>query len=97
MAALTFLPEARDDIDAAYSAYELRQDGLGERFLAALKRTLGVITENPLLYGRVLEAVRAAVLRRFPYVVYYRDVPDEVLILAVRHGSDNPMIWQGRS
>ena len=33
---VVYLPEAQDDVDAAYAAYEQRLAGLGNRFLAAL-------------------------------------------------------------
>jgi toxin ParE1/3/4 len=91
-----YLPEARDDIDEAYASYELRQASLGDRFLGALADRIAVIEGNPKLYGEVLPGIRAALLRKFPYVVYYRDRPTQVIIIAVRHGRDDPAIWQSR-
>ena len=92
----TYLPEARDDIDAAYIQYETRQMGLGDRFVDELRRVVGLIEGNPFLYSEVFDEVRAAMLRRFPYVIYYRVQPGLFLVLAVRHGRDNPAIWQAR-
>ncbi len=66
MATAIYLPEARDDIDAAYTYYETLRVGLGERFLAALARTVGFIEWMPQGYGEVADGIRAAVLRRFP-------------------------------
>jgi plasmid stabilization system protein ParE len=91
-----YLPEARDDVDAAYTYYEGCLAGLGDRFLTALAHRVGVIEGNPRLYGEVRPRVRAAALRRFPYVVYYREQAGRVLIIAVRHGRDDPAIWQAR-
>jgi plasmid stabilization system protein ParE len=92
-----FLPEARDDIDEAFTQYQARLVGLGDRFLASLQRTIGLIEANPLQYGEVATDIRAAMLRRFPYVVYYREEPTQVLVIAMRHGRDDPSIWQGRA
>jgi plasmid stabilization system protein ParE len=97
MPAAIYLPEARDDVNEAYAGYEIRQAGLGERFLDALAQRVAVIEGNPRLYGTVRPGIRAAVLRRFPYVVYYRHDPGQVIIIAVRHGRDDPATWQGRS
>jgi plasmid stabilization system protein ParE len=97
MPAVAYLPEARDDIDQAYAGYERQRPGLGDGFLEALRRQLKLIEVNPALYGEVYNGARAAVLRRFPYVVYYREEPGHVLVLAVRHGRDDPSIWQGRT
>jgi plasmid stabilization system protein ParE len=92
-----YLPEARDDIDAAYTHYQTRSAGLGERFLASLQRTSGLVEANPLLYGEVAPGIRAAPLRRFPYLVYYRELPHQVIVIGVRHGRDDPSIWQARA
>ncbi len=48
---VTYLPEAEDDIDAAYVYYEQRLTGLGDRFLQALRDGVDRIQENPALYS----------------------------------------------
>jgi plasmid stabilization system protein ParE len=96
MPTTAYLPEARDDIDAAYVHFESRQPGLGDRFVDELKRVVGLIESNPHLYGVVFDRVRAAMLRRFPYVIYYQEQTGQLLIVAVRHGHDNPAVWQSR-
>lgn len=64
-----FLPEALDDVDSAYSDYQQRLVGLGERFLTSLRRTVGLIEQLPEVYGEVALGVRAGPVRRFPHVV----------------------------
>ena len=96
MPAAIYLPEARDDIDAVYAGYEAQVPGLGERFLAALARTVAAVEGNPYLYGEVAAGVRAGPLRRFPFVVYYKPL-GSVLVIAIRHGQDDPAVWQGRA
>jgi hypothetical protein len=45
---VVYLPEAQDDIDAAYAEYEQRLTGLGERFLDALRIWwTGSVTTRP--------------------------------------------------
>ena len=41
-------------------------------------------------------AVRRLVVRRFPYAVYFREVGDEIVVLAI-HGRQDPKRWQERS
>jgi len=96
MTTSAFIPQARDDIDAAYAYYESRQSGLGDRFLDELRRVIGLIEGNPRMYGEVIDGVRAAALRRFPYVVYYQEQPNQVLVIAVRHGHEGAAVWQAR-
>jgi toxin ParE1/3/4 len=50
----------------------------------------------PGLYGVVWRNVRAARLRKFTHVVYYRIHDDRVEVLAVMHGSRYPSEWQAR-
>ena len=69
---VAYLPEALDDVEAAYLSYEGQCADLGNRFLAALRSRIDVIADNPNLYAVLHRDVRAAPLRRFPYVVYYR-------------------------
>jgi plasmid stabilization system protein ParE len=93
---VAYLPEARDDIDEAYGGYEVRSAGLGDRFLETLREHVDRIRENPALYGEFYQGVRAALLRRFPYVVYYRAEAERVVIIAVQHGRRSFRAWRGR-
>jgi plasmid stabilization system protein ParE len=94
---LEYRPEVRDDVDTAYARYEGLRAGLGDEFLKALRDQLDRIEANPALYGVLFQDVRAARLRRFPYVVYYRLEPSRIFVLAVQHGGGNPQTWQSRA
>jgi hypothetical protein len=94
---LSFHPAVRGEIDQAYKWYEARQTGLGDDFLAEVDALLGKIAANPALYGFVEGDIRTGQTRRFPYVVYYRALPDRTRVLAVYHASRDPSGWQGRT
>ncbi len=93
---LVILPEAEQDIDEAYAWYEERQEGLGERFLAQVDATLDMLRRQPLMHQVVHEQYRRAVLRRFPYVIFYEAVGDRVTIYSVFHTSQDPAKWRKR-
>jgi plasmid stabilization system protein ParE len=38
-----------------------------------------------------------ALLRRFPYGIYYRIYPDSIVIVACMHGRRDPKRWQSRA
>jgi plasmid stabilization system protein ParE len=40
--------------------------------------------------------MRRALVRRFPYAIYFRAAPDEIVVLAVIHGRRHPRHWQSR-
>jgi plasmid stabilization system protein ParE len=92
-----YLPEAQNDIDAAYQYYEQRLAGLGDRFLDELRHVIERIADQPAFYWTVRQDVRAAPLHRFPYVVYYRPEPTRVLVIAVQHGRRSSRGWQGQA
>jgi plasmid stabilization system protein ParE len=65
------LPEAEQDAADAYGWYEERQPGLGEEFLRCVEACIQSIRRNPKTYSVVHESYRRALLRRFPYAVFY--------------------------
>lgn len=93
---LAYHPAVRAEIDEAYGWYERQRPGLGEEFLVVLRDYLDRIRLNPEMYGLVYRDVRAVPLRRFPYIVYYRAMPDRVIVMAVQHGKRHPRRWRSR-
>ena len=71
--------------------------GLGHEFLAAAQSLIDAIAEHPLRYPIIRRNTRRALLRRFPYVVYYRIYDDVVVVVACMHGRRNPRRWQVRT
>ena len=53
-------------------------------------------SREPAAFPCVHGAVRRLVVRRFPYAVYFREVGDEIVVLAI-HGRQDPNRWQERS
>ncbi len=94
---LEFRPEASADIAEAFSWYEERRAGLGAAFADELDRTLGYITGMPLAGRPVHRALRRALMRRFPFTVYYSLTADLIDIRAVLHSRRHPRTWLRRA
>ena len=90
-------PEATQDVVDARHYYETRREGLGEAFLDRLNDVLARIQDMPKLYGITWRNVRAARLRRFKHVLYYRIHDDRVEVLGVLHGSRDSSVWRTRA
>lgn len=88
---------ARAEYDEAGDWYERRRTGLGAAFTAAVQRVFDRIAANPRMHGAVLRDIRKAVVKGFPYCVYYRERPSGVVVLSVFHTSRDPKIWQARN
>ncbi len=59
------------DIGDGFRWYEARRPGLGERFLDELDAAFQRVVENPAAYQQVVSEVRRAVVRIYPYLVFF--------------------------
>ena len=89
-------PQADLEIEAAFRWYEKEQPGLGVEFLEELGTTYSRIREGPLKYQHLRAGIRRALLRRFPYAVYFAVEQGKIIVLAVLHASRDPAEWQRR-
>ena len=89
-------PEAQTDIKEAAQWYEMRELGLGTRFITEVRTTLQHIADNPLRFPLIDEDVRRALLHKFPYSVYFVNESESVVIFAVIHQHRRLDAWQGR-
>jgi plasmid stabilization system protein ParE len=93
---LVVAPEAELDIAEAYVWYEKRRIGLGEEFLSAVDACVEGIRRQPEMYALVHDVYRRALIRRFPYAVFYEYAEATVTIYAVFHTSRDPEKWRQR-
>lgn len=89
--------EAAVEFDEAFDWHEAQRPGRGSAFAAAIQTALNRIAGHPLSHRVVLADIRRAVVRRFPYCIYYRPHADRVEVIAVFHTSRDPRIWQSRA
>lgn len=64
-------PRADLDVAAAFQWYEGEEPGLGLEFLDQLSAAYHRIVADPLKYQNLESGIRRALLRRFPYAVYF--------------------------
>jgi hypothetical protein len=97
MPRLTVRPEAELDALDAGTWYERERAGLGTNFLAELRATFSRIEAGPQRFPVVFREVRRAILRRFPFGVFFIIESDSAIILAITHLRRHPSVWQGRA
>ena len=90
------LAQAEKDIVEAHGWYEEQRPGLGADFRSAIDALVHRVRENPLAYPVVHKDVRRAVLRRFPYLLYFIEAPDRVIVIACLHGRRSPSAHRSR-
>ena len=84
---------AEEEIASVALWYESRSIGLGSQFLDKVDQTLEKISENPLQYLIISKRLRRALVKRFPYVIFFRIIEDEILIVGCRYAGQNPERW----
>ncbi|QKJ29278.1 type II toxin-antitoxin system RelE/ParE family toxin [Mucilaginibacter mali] len=74
----------------AYDWYEKEQAGVGEIFLKELYGCIDKIEAWPTVYAKVKDEYRQINLKRFPYVVLFRIIQNDIVVYAVFHTSRSP-------
>lgn len=84
-----------NDITQAKNWYEKQRPGLGVDFVAKVEETLSLIESNPRVYPLLVQDVRRANIRRFPYGIWFK-AEEESIVIACLHHRRNPALIRGR-
>jgi hypothetical protein len=87
---------AEIDIVTGKNWYNSQQNKLGDEFISEIENKILVIQSNPYLFSIIKKDIRKALLKRFPFGIYYFLEGDVINIFAVIHFSRNPKIWKQR-
>lgn len=88
---IKILPLAENEIDESIEFYESRNKGLGKQFMSYLQSYLKVLKTNPQLFEIKKEpGYRELTLVKFPFVIIYEIIENEVIVYSVFHTSRNP-------
>ncbi|WP_204140041.1 type II toxin-antitoxin system RelE/ParE family toxin [Halomicronema sp. CCY15110] len=87
--ALVFRPEIRDELDEAFQWYECQKADLVDELLDCIDAMLNRVYLIPEAYPVVYRDVCRAVVKRFPYAIYYRIVSSHIIVTSKS--------WQQRS
>lgn len=68
-------PAAAADMEEAFVWYERQRTGLGDEFLISVQSALNNAAAHPTRYPVIHRDTRRALVRRFPYAIYYRVYP----------------------
>ncbi len=92
-----FLPEAEAELLEGRAWYDARAIGLGDRFFLAIDALVARIGEAPRQFPEVHGATHRALVRHFPYALFFRIEPEGVYVIACMHTSRNPKRWIRRA
>ena len=87
-------PRAARDVEGIVDWYEDERPGLGREFLEELRATFARVLTGPYGYQVLRAGIRRALLKRFPYAVFFTVEGDTIVVTRVLHTSRDPREWQ---
>jgi plasmid stabilization system protein ParE len=93
---LEILPQAADEIDEAALWYEQQRSGLGAELTQTITAALEMIAERPSAFTLLRRRARRFILRKFPYLIVYRQENDAIVVYACIHSHRDPERWRTR-
>src|SRR5262245_35107621 len=94
--ALDLVPPAIREANRARRRYARISSGTALGFVRELDNALAQIAAAPQQWAPYLHGTRVYQLRRFPYLVIYREYTAFVRVYAVAHTSRQPGYWRRR-
>ena len=89
---LLIKPEAEDEINEAVDWYESKKIGLGLEFLIHLQDYFDILkTEIPIFQIKRKPSYRELPLIRFPYVIIYEVIDNNVIIYSIFNTKQDPI------
>jgi len=87
---IRFLPEADAELAEARIWYALQRDDLDLALMQRIGEALDRIKDHPEGCPLVHQQLRRAIVRRFPFAIFYEVFADEIVVFAVFHSRRNP-------
>ena len=98
---IIFAQQARDEVNAAARRYGAERPELRVEFHAAIKEALDRMVRlsrhlgtSPLVDPGL--GIKRVFVERFPFSVYFIELPDRFRVLAVAHARRLPFYWRDR-
>jgi len=91
-----FHEAAVEEYQAAFEWYFERSELASSRFAGELNQAITLVSEAPQRWPASIHGTRKFLLRRFPFAVFYRELPTVIQVLAVAHTHRRPGYWKKR-
>jgi toxin ParE1/3/4 len=91
-----FHEAAFSELDAAFDWYFARSARVAAAFLDEIDRALDLISSSPQTWPLYHQNTRKFVLKRFPFLLVYREKASTIQVIAVAHGRRRPYYWKMR-
>lgn len=93
---LIIRPEAKADLLDAFHWYQAQRTGLGLDFKLCVDEVVSKLLKRPTIYKKVHKHIRRALIRKFPFGIFYIIEENSIIVIAVIHARRNPTEWKRR-
>jgi toxin ParE1/3/4 len=93
---LAYHPLVQRDVSGILRHYDGISPRLGDEFWAELLRLTALVAAQPERFHLANRGLRRADMRRFPYHLLFRERPDGIRVIVVRHHRRHPSYGTGR-
>jgi toxin ParE1/3/4 len=88
---IEYHPAVASDLEEIRDYYEGTSERLGRDFVDEFERHVLLIAARPERWMVVRSDVRRALMKRFPYLIHFRRLPDETIrVTVVKHQRRHP-------
>ncbi len=88
---IEYHPDIENELREIIDYYNKCSSGLGDEFLNEFERQILKISSMPLRWKTVEGDIRRSLMKRFPYVIYFRVLENDVLrVTVVKHQRRHP-------
>lgn len=96
MKALTivFLKKAIAQLDKEKEYYHQKLEGLEDGLVSEVFQALNLLSSFPILGPLRHRGQRVYILKRFPYLVFYKVQNDKLIVVKIIHKSRHPKHWK---
>ena len=94
MSSVIYRPAAEFELQEAYNWYEKHEPGLGSEFVRCVDGCVQLIRRHPEIFPVAHKNIRQAVIRRFPYSIFYFCQDKTIIVISVFHASRQPRRWE---
>lgn len=93
---LEFHTEAIEEARASRQWYAERSAAIADAFMAELDHAIEEILDAPSRWPTFVHGTRRYLLRRFPYMIVFRERASVIQVIAVAHARRKPGYWKAR-
>ena len=97
MLPINYLAKARQDFDESARWYAARSEIAAMRFVDAVDAAISQIASKSQSFPVVGRDHRECRVKGFPFRIIFRQLENQIVIVAVAHAKRRPNFWQGRS